>query len=44
MASTHFDDDWKAWIATNIARGCSRDGIFRILVDSGSRPVYLPWS
>ncbi len=32
---THFSDDWKNWIATNIAQGQSKDGLFRILLDEG---------
>jgi LPS sulfotransferase NodH len=28
-------DDWADWIRLNIERGCDKDGIFRILLDSG---------
>lgn len=31
----HFDDGWKIWIWGNVSRGCSKDGIFRILIDEG---------
>jgi len=30
-----FDDDWKYWIWSNVNRGCSKDGIFQILLDKG---------
>jgi len=33
--STPFDDSWKYWIWSNINRGCSKDGIFTILVENG---------
>jgi prolyl 4-hydroxylase len=29
------DDRWKSWIRHNVDRGCSKDGIFRILLDEG---------
>ncbi len=32
---TIFDDDWKIWIWTNVSRGCSKAGIFKILTDNG---------
>jgi hypothetical protein len=35
MAGTQINDDWKHWIRTNVERGCSKDVIFRILVDEG---------
>lgn len=28
-------DDWKTWIWHNVSRGCSKDGIFKILHDHG---------
>ncbi len=34
MKKTEFDDDWKIWIWSNVARGCAKDGIFRILIDN----------
>jgi prolyl 4-hydroxylase len=35
LKKTFFDDDWKIWIWTNVSRGCSKDGIFKILLDNG---------
>jgi prolyl 4-hydroxylase len=35
MPRTHFDERWKAWLQHNVARGCSRDDLFRILLDEG---------
>jgi len=30
-----FDDSWKFWIWNNINRGCSRDGVFKHLIEAG---------
>ncbi len=35
MRKTLFDDAWKQWIRHNLERGCSRDELFRILLDEG---------
>jgi prolyl 4-hydroxylase len=35
MAQTQFDDSWKIWIWSNVARGCDKDGIFKILHENG---------
>jgi len=32
---TPFDDGWKYWIWSNINRGCTKDGIFKILLENG---------
>jgi len=32
---TPFDDGWKYWIWSNIKRGCSKDGIFKTLLENG---------
>ncbi len=30
-----FNDVWKAWIWENISRGCSKDQLFKVLIDHG---------
>jgi prolyl 4-hydroxylase len=35
MTQKQFDDSWKIWIWSNVARGCSKDGIFKILHENG---------
>lgn len=32
---THFDQNWKNWIKTNVDAGQNKDGIFKILLDEG---------
>lgn len=32
---THFNDDWKQWIQTNVNAGRDKNGIFKILLDEG---------
>lgn len=32
---TQFDQNWKDWIRTNVAMGSDKNGIFKILLDSG---------
>ena len=32
---THFDQNWKNWIQTNLEAGQDKDGIFKILLDEG---------
>ena len=34
-SDTAFDEVWKAWISDNISRGCSKDQLFKILIDHG---------
>ena len=33
------DTSWQQWIQLNIARGCDKDGIAKILFDNGFDPV-----
>jgi prolyl 4-hydroxylase len=35
MPKRQLDDEWIAWIRHNLARGCSKDELFRILVREG---------
>src|SRR4051794_28671892 len=35
MARTVLDAEWKEWVRHNVARGCSKDELFRILADEG---------
>jgi prolyl 4-hydroxylase len=35
LAQNEFDAQWKAWVRHNVERGCSKDELFRILVDEG---------
>jgi len=35
MAHPIIDDAWRAWIRHNVERGCSRDELFKILLDEG---------
>jgi prolyl 4-hydroxylase len=35
MPKAVFDREWKSWIDHNVRRGCSKDELFRILVDEG---------
>ncbi len=30
-----FDDTWKHWIWDNVSRGCTRDSLFKVLLDKG---------
>jgi prolyl 4-hydroxylase len=32
---TELDEEWKNWIRVNVERGCSRDELYRILIDEG---------
>jgi prolyl 4-hydroxylase len=34
-ASARFDDTWKHWIWNNVNRGCTRDSLFKVLIDKG---------
>ncbi len=35
MTQKQFDDSWKIWIWSNVASGCDKDGIFKILHEKG---------
>ena len=35
MTKKVFDDSWKIWIWSNIARGCDKDDIFKTLHENG---------
>ncbi len=35
MKNMQFNDEWKEWIRTNVARGCSKDELFKVLIDEG---------
>ncbi len=35
MVKKPLNDEWRTWIRHNVARGCSRDELFRILVKEG---------
>ncbi|MBV1900202.1 MAG: 2OG-Fe(II) oxygenase, partial [Kordiimonadaceae bacterium] len=35
FADAGFTDSWKNWVKTNVAAGCDKDGMFKILVDNG---------
>src|SRR4051812_28966565 len=35
MARTDFGPDWQEWVRLNVARGCSKDELFRILAGEG---------
>jgi prolyl 4-hydroxylase len=35
MAKKQLNDEWRAWIQHNVARGCSRDELSRVLVKEG---------
>jgi len=35
MPNKPLNDEWKTWIRHNLARGCSRDELSRILVKEG---------
>ncbi len=39
-SEVHFNDSWRIWIWSNVARGVSKDEIFKELINNGfSRPV-----
>ena len=35
MLKKPLNDEWRAWIRLNVARGCSRDELARILLNEG---------
>jgi len=35
------DEQWKEWITTNVARGCDRDELTRILLEHGFNPLAI---
>ncbi len=48
---TYMDQSWKDWIQTNLARGCDKDGMVKILFEANFHPLtivaemsYLPQS
>lgn len=38
---TYMDHSWKEWIKTNIARGCDKDGMVKILFDANFHPLTI---
>ncbi len=35
IMKTHFTEEWKNWIKTNVDAGQNKDGLFKILIDEG---------
>lgn len=35
VAKRKFDEQWQTWLRTNLATGCDKDGLFKILLDNG---------
>lgn len=38
MLKTEFDESWKSWIALNLERGCSKEGMYEILLEHEFAP------
>ena len=36
-----FNKEWIDWINLNIARGCDKNGIYKILIDEGFNPAEI---
>ena len=36
-----FNKEWRDWINLNIARGCDKNGIYKILIDEGFDPTEI---
>ena len=36
-----FNKEWRDWINLNIARGCDKNGIYKILIDEGFAPTEI---
>ena len=39
--SQQFNKEWIDWINLNIARGCDKNGIYKILIDAGFDPTEI---
>src|SRR5690554_2780517 len=35
MVNRKLSPEWKNWLRTNLAAGCEKDGLFKILLDNG---------